>query len=606
EDKVWQVQLEGNDMYSDMVLKDIIATERPSFFRKILGRTDNYVLRETEIRRDAIRISRYYQRRGYDQVQVNHRIEEVRKEWQKRVVFEISEGEPLRISELEVDIDGTEENREILRNSREYRLARETHSYRQGNRYQLVRQTDVEALFMEAMEESGFAYAEVEFHAETDTLAREVSLRIVNIPGPRKTFTSFDVSGNLSVDEDLVIRETGIEEGDTYSRSRMQTAQRELFNHHLFRFATVSIPDEPTDSTLALSVRIREHPQRSFETTIGFGREELLRGQLTWQHRNVRTWGHRFRATGRASFIEQQLGVDYMIPYVFNTRSSFVSSPYGQHLVEPAFELFRIGFSNSLIYQHNRRTTGSVSYELTYNSELSGGGEISLPDTVLNYNAASVTVSGFYNSSTFRGSEGWLLQPLLEFSSLFGEGTFRYQKASLDVRRYTELSGSLLLANRIQGGILLSGEEESLPATIRYFAGGTNSVRGWNRQDLGPKATVLDSDGNFLRYIPIGGRSMLNFNIELRQSLASLIRGVGLAVFLDGGQVWRSLDDLSQRSLQFGTGGGIRYESPIGPVRVDVGYKINPTDEDLRRYNGQEHGSAFNRFGFHFSIGQAF
>ena len=99
---------------------------------------------------------------------------------------------------------------------------------------------------------------------------------------------------------------------------------------------------------------------------------------------------------------------------------------------------------------------------------------------------------------------------------------------------------------------------------------------------------------------------MFGFNVELRQELNFLISGLGMAAFLDGGQVWETFESIRQRPLQFGVGGGLRYQSPLGPIRIDVGYKVNPTDQDLDIYQGTNYGSAWNRIGIHFSIGQAF
>ncbi len=604
----WKIKFEGNETFSNIVLRDIIATSRPSIAQRIFRRKAPFVLRENDVRRDVIRIQRYYERRGFDQVEVTHRIEEGRRDWQRYVTFEIDEGTPLRIRNLALEFESSDDSEQTIRESRQFERAMQRHDFQPGQRFRTVRTSDVEGLFIEAMQEAGFAYAEVRIEAEIDSLGREVDLTIHCITGLQQRFTNFEVIGDLSVDERLVIRETGIREDDLYSRSRMQRAQRELFNHHLFRFATISIPDQPNDSTLTLTMRVREYPQRSLQTQIGFGREELLRGQVTWLHRNVAGQGHRYSITGRGSFIEQRLGMEYLIPYVFNTRSSFVTSPYVQKRLEPAFELFRVGFSNSLIYQYSRNLTSSLSYELTYNEEMSRQqhAETALPDTILNFNTASIKLSAYYVTGLSRGQEGWVIQPFVEISSLFDEGTFEFQKTTLEVRRYTRLTNSLMIAKRVQGGKIFSASEDSLPSAIRFFTGGTNTVRGWSRQNLGPKSAYFGNDGRFDQYVPIGGRVLFNFNVELRQELNIVIPGLGVAAFLDGGQIWRSFDDLDQRPVQFGAGGGLRYESPIGPVRVDLGYKLNPMDEDLNIYQGEDYGSGLGRLGIHFSIGQAF
>ena len=66
------------------------------------------------------------------------------------------------------------------------------------------------------------------------------------------------------------------------------------------------------------------------------------------------------------------------------------------------------------------------------------------------------------------------------------------------------------------------------------------------------------------------------------------------------------MNNVDPSTIQFGVGGGIRYESPIGPIRVDVGYKLNPTREDLNQFATVDNGSKWDRWGLHFSIGQAF
>ena len=174
------------------------------------------------------------------------------------------------------------------------------------------------------------------------------------------------------------------------------------------------------------------------------------------------------------------------------------------------------------------------------------------------------------------------------------------------MRKYTPVTGSLTFAKRVNGGIIFYTQPDSLPSNIRYFSGGTNSVRGWHRQELGPKIPAFTEEGEFDRYIPIGGRATVAFNAELRQSLDRFIPNVGIAAFIDGGQVWQSATSLHERPIQFGAGGGVQYDSPIGPVRIDLAYKLNPTDKDLNLFQGRDFGTAWDRMRIHFSIGQSF
>lgn len=603
---VWKISFEGNESYRGMVLKELIATDRPNPINKLFGRVSDFRINETELRRDRIRLMRYYERRGFIDIEIEVEVTEGRKEWHRNVTFHITEGEPVRIHSSEIIVDADEETRREVQESRNFQRAAERHEFREGQRYQSLRVADVEGRFIQILENEGYAWPQVTVNTEIDSLTNRANVVITARPNYKTYFENITIEGDLSVPERILLRETDIAEGEVYSRNKMQEAQRQIFNHHLFRFATVTLPEQPRDSTLNVLIRVREHPLRSVRASVGFGREELLRGQLGWQHRNINGNGHRLGFNSRASFIEQRLSADYLIPYVFNPKSSNVTTVFGIHKLEPGYELFQAGFNNSLIYQIQRNATASASYEFSINEELSRDPDVSLPDTVLNYNVSSLTFSGYYSEGLSREPRGWVLQPFIELSGMFGESTFTFQKLSLDVRKYIPLSSTTTLAGRINSGTIFHSQDSALPSNILFFAGGTNSVRGWSRQALGPKRATVDTNGEFNRYVPVGGNAIMTFNVELRQNFRGFLRRMGIAAFLDGGQVWSSVNTVGERTIQFGTGGGIRYQSPIGPIRVDVGYKINPTDADLNIFQGVDYGSSWDRIGIHFSIGQAF
>ncbi len=589
-----------------MILRQIVATTKPRFFRKFFGRTSEFVLNETEIRRDVVRIQRFYERRGFHNVSVRHEISELRMPWRKEVTFHIRENNPIRIVSSEIVFDAPEQTIAEIREERDFIRAAERHEYREGRRYELIRIPDVEGRFRQVMENLGYAWPEIEINAEVDSVANTADIQILIRPNTKTFFSEFIIEGDLSVPDRVLTRHTDINIGDVYSRRQMQTSQRAIFNHHLFRFATITLPEQEQDSTLTALIRVREYPKRTIQASIGVGREEIVRGQLAWQHRNISGTGHRYGAGLRASFIEQHVSTDYLIPYVFNSRSISVTSLYGMHKLDPAFELLQVGLNSSLIYRIERNKTATLSYQYSFNEEISRTQDARLPRFFRNYNVSSLTLSGYYSQGFSREPSGWVIQPSVEFSGTFKESDFRFQKVNLDVRRFTLLSNTTTLAKRVNSGIIFYNEKENLPGNILFYTGGTNSVRGWYRSRLGPSVPVFDGAGNFARYVPTGGRAAMNFNVELRQSFGNVIPNFGLAAFLDGGQVWQNIRSLDERPVQFGAGGGIRYQSPIGPVRVDFAYKLNPTDEDLNIFDGVDYGSRWSRVGIHFSIGQAF
>ena len=607
--RIVELVFEGNETFSDLVLESAIATESSSFWKKFLERSGEMPpLEEFEVRVDVARLTQFYRRRGFNDARVTSRIENVDedKNWKKRVVFEIKEGLPIKITSITYNIATPDTLLPRIRDDKAYQKLLERHAYRQGRRYELVSRPDVTGAFTEVLKNLGFAHAETNVDARIDTTAKEAKLTIRMETGPVCYIDSVNVEGNTTVDQEFVIRHSNFGLGDRFTLKKIQQAQRLLVNHHMFRFATINIPDQKQDASLHINIRVQEHPLRSIQTLAGFSIEEKVRGQVSWTHRNVNSRGHQFTAGVRASFREQRANIDYLFPYVFNPKSNLIITPFGQHILENSYELLRFGITNSFIYQYNPNVTATAAYEFTRNSEIARQNpEVALEDT-LEYNISGIQLSAFHGQQNWRRQRGWVFQPFVELSGVIADASYAFEKVSIDVRRYVPITERLTLAARTLVGVIFSPEQDTLPRNIRFYSGGTNSVRGWGRYRLGPKSPRLDADGDFVRYDPDGGRAILSFNTELRRDISPLIKGISLAMFLDGGQVWSDGRDIGNRPVQFGVGGGIRYQSPLGPVRLDVGYKLNPTEKDLEQYQGNDFGNAFDYWGIHFSIGQAF
>ena len=151
----------------------------------------------------------------------------------------------------------------------------------------------------------------------------------------------------------------------------------------------------------------------------------------------------------------------------------------------------------------------------------------------------------------------------------------------LEARHYQQLWWEVILATRLKvGAIEPYGASDEVPFNVRFFAGGPDSVRGFALNRLGP---VSSNDK------PIGGRSLIEGSAELRFPIVGDLGGV---VFVDGGNIFRDAFP-SHLSLRYAVGPGVRYNTPIGPIRLDVGFIVD-----------RRPGDNFGRV--EFSIGQAF
>ena len=478
------------------------------------------------------------------------------------------------------------------------------------------------------MKNIGFPFAEVNVSPKVDSISYKVTLHINIHTYQQARVDSIRLEGKTTVSKEYILNEGNLKEGEIYSQKKISNAQQEIFNHSLFRFITITIPVQKPDSTVSLVMRVQENPLRFLTVRGGVGTEEIVRGEITWGHLNPFGNAHSLTLKSRASLNvdaelrQARIGVDYNIPYIFNTKSSTQTSPFLEYKNEYSYRLNSIGINNSFIYQHSIEWQSSVSHIFTLNRVGEKNLRTVSKDSLELYNISTLQFSGFYRQGFISRELGWFINPIIEFSGLLGSGTYRYDKVFIDIRRYFDFTKTTQVAFKTHIGFINAKNSDNLPPPIRLYAGGRSSVRGWLFEDLGPKRVRYNDDGSFDRYVPTGGKALLAASVEYRQKVNYPLNGLGFAVFLDGGQVWRSVTDIeileslnpiariepgtSYNGLQYGIGGGLTYDTAIGPIRIDIAYKLNPTEADLAIFQGVNYGSAIQRWGIHFSIGNPF
>jgi outer membrane protein assembly factor BamA len=187
---------------------------------------------------------------------------------------------------------------------------------------------------------------------------------------------------------------------------------------------------------------------------------------------------------------------------------------------------------------------------------------------------------------------GYVVNAHFEEAGRWLGGDFEYREFSLEGRYYFTVADWFVFANRIKASTIAGEETQesiSVPFFKRYFLGGSSSLRGWGRFQAAP----LSGSG-----LPIGGHSMLEASSEFR---IPVWRNLSVVLFADAGNVWTEKWNFELADLLYDVGPGIRYNTPIGPLRFDIGYQLKRLDGLL--VNGEPEK---RRFRLHFSIGQAF
>ena len=586
-------------------LKAAIATQESGFLpwsrKRFFGRE--------EFDQDVKRIQAYYADRGYPDAKVVGVDVDLNDAKDKvAITVQIVEGEPVVVSN--VSFEGLDaipaDHLEALRtrlpiqagNPRDQRLILASHEMVLGE-----------------LRDHGFPYGSVRMLERHEAEARRVQLAVAADPGPKSVFGPITIEGVASVDEDVVRRELGFAEGDLYQLSRVAETQRRLYGLELFQFVNVS-PKLPEDRSprVPVVVTVLEGKHRRLQLAAGYGSEEKARARINWRHVNFGGGARTGETEAKYSSLEQGLRASYIEPFMFQRGLSARLTGSTWWAEEPIYEyrssggrlviakdFSRAGFgtergvrnrvSASLIHEYEDYAISEEALaDPEFREELialgldpdTGRGKGTLSSLELDIERSTV-------EQPLNPREGYSVSVHLGTAGSLLGGTFDYNEVAGDARFYVPLGRHFVWANRARAGTLAGPNTAQIPFYKRYFVGGSTSVRGWGRYQVAP----LSPAG-----MPIGGRTMFEVSSEARFPVRGKLSAVA---FIDGGNVWLDPWDVQLSDLRWAVGPGIRYDTPIGPVRLDLGVQLNPIDGLVIEGNPET-----RKWRVHFSIGQAF
>lgn len=560
---------------------------------------------------DLKRIEAFYADRGYPDARVtSFDVKLNQKQDAVDVTLTVSEGEPVRVAS--VNFRGFES---AIPPEHLATLAKQSQLVvGQPRRRQAV--IAVHELAVNELRDHGYPYAKVATAEEDGPQGREATLTFTADPGPLAHFGEIEIAGNRSVSDSVIRRQLTIKPGDLYRRSVVQDTQRRLYAMELFQFVNVESLDlEKQEPALRTRVTVAEGKHQRVNGGIGYGTEEKARIDGEYHHVNFLGGARSGGAHARWSSLDRGIRLDFTQPYFFAPRLSLGVDVQRWYTITPAYESIVTGGKIALVHRRNARSSWTVSLTSEKNNSLVTPAALSDEklyndlialglDPVTGRQEGTLSAAGFdWQLSTadnaLNATRGYYLAVHVEEAGRLLPGAFNYYAVSGDARHYLPITRTLVAANRFQfGNISAAGNDPTqVPFSKKYFLGGATSLRGWGRFEVSP----LGGSGR-----PIGGNSLIAFSSELRAALKGKLGGV---LFLDGGNVWATdgggvateQQSVSLEDLRYSVGLGLRYQTPIGPIRLDGGYQLNPIPGLL--VNGQEQ---LRRWRVHFSIGQAF
>jgi outer membrane protein assembly factor BamA len=340
---------------------------------------------------------------------------------------------------------------------------------------------------------------------------------------------------------------------------------------------------------------------------VGYGTEEKARVDAEYHHLNFLGGARSAGAHVRYSSLDRGIRLDFNQPYLFSPHLSFAGEGQQWYTFTPAYNSVVRGAKATVVHRTSAKSSWAVS--LTSEHDLSSVAPDALNDPLLRNSLIALGLNpitgeqnGTLNSlgfdiqhatadSLLNAHRGYQLAFHVEQAGQILPGSFRYTAITGDARYYLPIRDTVTLASRVQLGNLRpqGNNQANVPFSKLYFLGGATSIRGWGIYEVSP----LSESG-----LPIGGDSMFAFSEELRAILRGNLGGV---LFLDAGNVWAHSWGIRLDNLRYAVGSGLRYQTPIGPIRFDFGYQLNP--EPGLTVDG---APQTRRWRVHFSIGQAF
>ena len=417
-------------------------------------------------------------------------------------------------------------------------------------------------------------YAFVRAEVETTIVTQQAELVLKLVPGPVCSVGVVQISGHKAMAENTILRGLTFKPGDQFSEEALQNSQYLLYRAGVFRSVALGLADSVAhDNRVDVALRVSERPFRTLRVGTGYDTDEDLWVSGAWTHRNFGGDFRQFKLSGRVSGKNREAVIGLRQAHFRGSRNWLNIGGFVQRERQAAFVQEEMG-GNISIERNLTRTTDVIA-------QFSGG--------VVDFSADSafaemkVGLLMDTRDDIFDPQSGMLAQLAVRERGQFFRSDGEFLQATAEGRWFRRILWRSVLALRVQGGAIFElGKAGGVPNVERFFAGGLNSVRGWGLDELGPK----NHQGE-----PTGGLSRVEMSMEVR---TQIFFSLGTAIFVDVGNVDAKLGAFNPGSLKYAVGAGLRYLSPVGPVRFDAGYRLS------------DDSTVEKRIQYHISLGQAF
>lgn len=570
-----KITIKGVKQLDEDDVKDVLALKERGIFSWLTG---SGVLKEEMLERDVAAIEAYYANKGFIDVRVGQPKVEFKKDG-IFITFNVIEGERYKIGDIKFKGDLIVPNKNLL-------TIIEIDDLKDKKKYfdRSVLRKDTENL-RKFYADYGYAFAEV-----TVDLTRNLDKRLVSIDfnifkGDVVYINRVLIEGNKKTRENVVRRYLAINDGDRFSARNIDFSKEMLTK--LDYFEEVNIDTIPTskENEMDLKVKLKEKSTGFFSAGAGYSSIDKIffTGKVT--ERNLFGRGYQLSFQGSFGTSSSYFSLSFWNPHLYDGPLGVGTDIYNTEREYDDYTVGRIGGSLRFAYTLGRfsRLYWNVSVEKYRVFDIDEFASDEIKDLEGNHLANSVYTAIVRDSTnrSFNPTKGTLNRLSLEYSGGILGGDDNFIKLGYEFAYHQRLVWKFIFNFHFESGILFENSGEDIPDFERYYLGGLNSVRGYDYRDI----SCYDDEGN-----EIGGYKTYFTNVEITFPIKEDMGLIGL-IFFDAGNVWDK-NEMFDADLYKSVGAGIRWNSPMGPLRLEYGYPL----DDLKDNKGK----------FEFSVGTFF
>lgn len=570
--RIRSIRFEGNTVFSGRQLRKVMQTRERWFLSWLTGRgtyQDEVLLNDLEILADQ------YYNRGYVQVKVKEprtTLSEDRRFLD--IVIEIEEGPQFRVGEIGVEGDLLLPREEIL--ALVNIKPGEVFS-RQELRSSVFAVNDLYA-------DRGYAYVNVSPLTRVDPERLLVDVVFDIEQGVPVTIDRIRIRGNTKTRDKVIRREMRLHEGDLYSATQLRESRRRINNLGFFDEVNVTTEKGVDETHMDVDIDIKERPTGMFTVGVGYSSVDGVIGQGSISQENFLGRALRLNLAGSYGSRSATYQIGVTDPYFLDRNLTVGFDLYKTRREWVDFTRKATGGNLKLGFPvtDDVRTFFLYKYEEKEILDVDETATTFIRRQEGRSTLSSVTGTLSRNTTDFRldPSSGSASSFSLEFAGL--GGTEKFLKYGVDHRHFWPVKwGTVFSLHGFLGYIQEIGGKE-IPIDERYFLGGLNTIRGFQVRQVGPRIrNVVESNGvSSESFEYIGGKKTAYFNAEY---LVPLVRDMGLkgVFFFDAGNAWDSGEEYFSE-MRYSTGAGIRWFSPLGPLRLEWGYNLDPKEGEPR------------------------